>query len=256
MSVYLHLDLSTGRQLAEPVTGWGGPLLALQHLRAALTQGSEAPVAFVTSIVAGLGGAGLARCAAFIVAARSLTLGRDLERRAFLHSYDRAGDADGAVLETVLTGPMVVAQWISAAYYFSTVDPDVFGAGDKVAHNVVAGVAVYQGAGGDLRVGLPRQAVFDGDRPYHEPMRLLVVVDAPRSRIDSVVDRNQVLGDLIDGQWIHLAARDEDGFWLRSPGSGWPRWQAAADAVDAIAAVGPVPPGDAHPPQKEVITRG
>ncbi len=202
---------------------------------------------------------GLARCAAFIVAARSLTLGRDLERRAFLHSYDRAGDADGAVLETVLTGPMVVAQWISAAYYFSTVDPDVFGAGDKVAHNVVAGVAVYQGAGGDLRVGLPRQAVFDGDRPYHEPMRLLVVVDAPRSRIDSVVDRNQVLGDLIDGQWIHLAARDEDGFWLRSPGSGWPRWQAAAhavDAVDAIAAVGPVPPGDAHPPQKEVITRG
>src|SRR5688572_27590936 len=64
MSVYLHLDLSTGRQLAERVTGWGGPLLALRHLRAALMQGSEAPVAFVTSIVAGLGGVGLARCAA------------------------------------------------------------------------------------------------------------------------------------------------------------------------------------------------
>ncbi|MDE3207139.1 MAG: DUF2309 domain-containing protein [Acidobacteriota bacterium] len=208
---------------------------------------------------------GLARCAAFIVADRSLTLGRDLDRRTFLHSYDRDGDADGAVLETVLTGPMVVAQWISAAYYFATVDPDVYGAGDKVAHNVVAGVAVYQGAGGDLRVGLPRQAVFDGDRPYHEPMRLLVVVDAPRSRIDSVVDRNQVLGELIGGQWIHLVARDQDGFWLRRPGSGWQRWQPDADAgdgggegpvADSDAGGGEGPPGQAHPPQKEVITRG
>ncbi len=64
MNVYLHLDLSTGQQRADPVTGWGGPILALHHLRAALLRGAEAPVAFVTSTVAGLGGAGLARCAA------------------------------------------------------------------------------------------------------------------------------------------------------------------------------------------------
>ncbi|GIH09167.1 aldehyde ferredoxin oxidoreductase [Rhizocola hellebori] len=64
MSVYLHLDLSSGRQATEPVTGWGGPLLALHHLRKALAHAEPVPVAFVTSVVAGLGGVGLARCAA------------------------------------------------------------------------------------------------------------------------------------------------------------------------------------------------
>lgn len=183
---------------------------------------------------------GLARCAAFIVGPRRLTAGVDLERRAFLHSYEPDSDPEGTALETILTGPMVVAQWISAAYYHSTVDPDILGAGDKVAHNVVAGMGVYQGAGGDLKLGLPRQAVFDRDRAHHEPMRLLVVVAAPRTRIDEVIARNPVLGELIDGEWVHLAARDTGRFWRRGMGGDWQAWPGRAGSR-----TGSVPPDQA-----------
>ena len=74
---------------------------------------------------------------------------------------------------------MVVAHWINMQYYFSTVDPDVFAAGDKTVHNIVAGVGVTEGAGGDLKVGLPLQSLFVEDRAFHEPLRLLTVVEAP-----------------------------------------------------------------------------
>ena len=171
---------------------------------------------------------GLARCAAFVVGPRRLTTGTDLQRRVFLHSYEPGLDPDGASLESILSGPMVVAQWISASYYHSTVDPDVLGAGDKVAHNVVAGVGVYQGAAGDLKLGLPRQSVFDNDGNYHEPMRLLVVVAAPLGRIDGVIARSPVVAQLVEGGWVHLAARDGDRFWLRRPGGEWAPWQPAA----------------------------
>lgn len=173
---------------------------------------------------------GLARCAAFIVGPRRLTAGIDLERRVFLHSYEPDGDPDGSVLEAILTGPMVVAQWISAAYYHSTVDPEILGAGDKVAHNVVAGIGVYQGVGGDLKLGLPRQAVFRGNGPYHEPMRLLVVIAAPRDRIDAVIARQAVLGELADGGWVNLVAREHDTSWLRRPGGEWRCWKHADPA--------------------------
>ncbi len=171
---------------------------------------------------------GLARCAAFVVGPRRMTAGTDLERRVFLHSYEPGLDPDGASLESILGGPMVVAQWISAAYYHSTVDPEVLGAGDKVAHNVVAGVGVYQGAGGDLKLGLPRQSVFGTNGAYHEPMRLLVIVAAPRGRIDDVISRSPVVAQLVDGSWVRLVARDGERFWMRRPGAGWRPWQPTA----------------------------
>lgn len=57
-------------------------------------------------------------------------------------------------------------------------------------------------------------------------MRLLTVVGAPRERLDGVVSRNPVLRELFDGQWVHLAARDDDrDHWqLRRPGGDWARW--------------------------------
>lgn len=182
---------------------------------------------------------GLARCAAFVVGPRRLTAGVDLQRRVFLHSYEAADDPDGTVLEGILAGPVVVAHWISAAYYHSTVAPETLGAGDKVAHNVVAGIGVQEGAGIDLRLGLPLQSVFAGAAPYHEPMRLLVLVAAPRDRIDAVIARSAVPQRLVDGEWVHLVGRDRDRFWLRRPGGGWEPWSAPA----AI----PAPTATAHP---------
>jgi uncharacterized protein YbcC (UPF0753/DUF2309 family)/NADH:ubiquinone oxidoreductase subunit 5 (subunit L)/multisubunit Na+/H+ antiporter MnhA subunit len=173
---------------------------------------------------------GLARNAAFIVAPRAATAGVDLEGRCFLHSYDPGVDPDGVALETILTAPMVVAHWINAQYYFSTVDPAVLSAGDKTAHNIVAGIGVVQGAGRDLRVGLPLQSLYDGERAYHEPMRLLVVVQAPLALLETVIARNPVLRELFDGRWVHLAAREDpsDSWKIRRPDGTWDCWSPAA----------------------------
>jgi uncharacterized protein YbcC (UPF0753/DUF2309 family) len=153
----------------------------------------------------------------------------NLDRRCFLHSYDSDVDSGGTVLETILTAPMVVAHWINAQYYFSTVDPEVLSAGDKTAHNIVAGVGVLQGAAGDLQVGLPLQSIFDGNRPFHEPMRLLTVVQAPQERLESIIARHALLSELFDGCWVHLVARDNphDRWKIRRPGGGWKDWEPA-----------------------------
>ncbi len=169
---------------------------------------------------------GLARNAAMIIGSRRITAGINLEGRCFLHSYDSATDTDGFALETILTAPMVVAHWINAQYYFSTVDSNVYCAGDKTIHNIVGGIGVVQGVGGDLRLGLPKQSLFDKNQPFHEPMRLLTIVEAPQNLLDTVIKRNPVLRQLFDGEWVNLAAREnENENWkLRKPGGSWISW--------------------------------
>jgi uncharacterized protein YbcC (UPF0753/DUF2309 family) len=177
---------------------------------------------------------GLAGNAAFVVGPRSITAGLDLACRVFLHSYDAESDRDGSALETIMTAPLVVGVWISAQYYFSAVDPDQFGAGDKTLHNPVGGIGVVLGEGGDLQVGLPAQAVGVGDRRMHQSMRLLAVIQAPIERIDAIIQRNQVLQDLIGGKWMTVAGRSPgDEQWsLRTPGGTWTPWSPADDTVD------------------------
>ena len=177
---------------------------------------------------------GLAGNAAFVVGPRSITAGLDLACRVFLHSYDAEADSDGSALETIMTAPLVVGQWISAQYYFSAVDPDQFGAGDKTLHNPVGGIGVVLGEGGDLQVGLPAQAVGIGDRRMHEPLRLLAVIQAPLERIEGIIQRNQVLQELIGGKWITVAGRSHgDEHWsIRSADGTWTTWSPADDSVD------------------------
>jgi len=168
---------------------------------------------------------GLAGNAAFIVAPRSVTRGIDLQRRTFLHSYDAEVDVDGSALETILTAPLVVAQWINCQYYFSTVAPRVFGAGTKTIHNVVGTVGVIAGHNGDLQLGLPWQSVSDGQRLLHEPQRLLAVVQAPYARIEEIVARNPILQQLFGNDWVALAARAQpDEPWQRWTRAGWRPW--------------------------------
>lgn len=166
---------------------------------------------------------GLAGCAAFIVGSRELTAGRDFGSRTFLHSYDASADPDDEALTLILTAPLVVAHWIASQYYFSAVAPEQFGAGTKISHNVVGGIGVLSGPGGDLRGGLPWESVAVGDRLEHEPQRLLAVVDAPCGRIDGVLAGAPQVERLIDGEWITLVARDRaDAPWMRRlPGGGW-----------------------------------
>ncbi|QPQ54286.1 DUF2309 domain-containing protein [Allosphingosinicella flava] len=152
---------------------------------------------------------GLSGNAAFIVAPRSLTSHIDLGGRAFLHSYDWEADGEGTALATILTAPMVVAQWINCQYFFSTVDNERYGSGDKVTQNVVGGIGVVQGNGGDLRIGLPRQSLFTDDGvPFHVPQRLLTIVLAPFDRVEAVVASNDILARLFGNGWVTLVVID------------------------------------------------
>ena len=172
---------------------------------------------------------GLAGNGAFIIGPRSITADHDLCGRSFLHSYVAERDPDGVALETIMTAPLVVAQWISSQYYFSTVEPDIFGAGDKMLHNPVGGVGVVVGQGGDLAVGLPMQSVMLGEQRAHDPLRLLAVVQAPLDRIEGIILRNSGLRDLVEGEWIHVMARatDNDPWSFRTPSGGWEPWHLA-----------------------------
>jgi uncharacterized protein YbcC (UPF0753/DUF2309 family) len=176
---------------------------------------------------------GLANNAAFIVGPRSMTKGIDLKGRAFLHSYDAGIDPDGAALETILTAPLVVAQWINCQYYFSAVDPDTFGAGTKTIHNVVGGgIGVLAGHNGDLQTGLPLQSVSVGSQLIHEPIRLLAIVQAPLDRIDVLIERNTVLQHLFGNGWVALAARQAPNDpWQRHTSRGWQPWTTTKEHV-------------------------
>lgn len=154
---------------------------------------------------------GLAGCRSFIAAPRHRTLGVDLGGTAFLHSYDWRLDEGFGVLELILTAPVVVASWISLQYYASTVEPHLFGSGNKTLHNVVGRLGVLEGNGGDLRIGLPWQSVHDGHGLQHEPLRLNVVVEAPTAAIDEILANHDHVADLFDHGWIQLLTMDDDG---------------------------------------------
>ena len=159
---------------------------------------------------------GLSSNTAFVVGRRGLTKGLNLGGRIFLHSYDFREDPSNRLLEVVLTGPQVVAQWINMEHYFSTTDNEVYGSGSKVYHNVVGRIGIMSGPWSDLRLGLARQTVMNGDVPYHEPMRLLTIVEAPRERIERLIPRHEVLQHFYHNEWVHLVALDpEDGIWYR-----------------------------------------
>ncbi|QGX98554.1 DUF2309 domain-containing protein [Roseovarius faecimaris] len=165
---------------------------------------------------------GLAGCAAFIAAPRAATAGKDLGGRAFLHSYDWSADEGFGTLELIITAPVVVASWISLQYYGSSVMPDVFGGGNKLIHNVVGGIGVIEGNSGRLRPGLPWQAVHDGERLMHDPLRLSVMIEAPRDAIIDVLERHPEVRDLFDNGWLHLFTLKEGKVDARyRPGLQW-----------------------------------
>lgn len=148
---------------------------------------------------------GLARNAAFIVGPRRLTQSLDCDGRCFLHSYDWQIDESGQLLETILTAPMVVAQWINHQYFFSTLDNVAYGSGSKITHNVIGKIGVMQGNASDLMHGLALQSVhWTDEKEFHQPMRLLTVVFAPRQRVMEIILKNDVLQKLFFNEWVHL----------------------------------------------------
>jgi uncharacterized protein YbcC (UPF0753/DUF2309 family) len=140
-----------------------------------------------------------------------------LKGRAFLHDYDHAKDPAGEVLTLIMTAPMVVAHWISMQYHASTVDNLRYGSGNKTLHNVVGShIGVFEGNGGDLRIGLPWQSLHDGHTLRHCPVRLAVVIEAPTHAIDAVLARHAGVRQLLDHGWLQLYQISPAGTSLRA----------------------------------------
>ncbi len=156
---------------------------------------------------------GLAGNASFLIAPRKRSLGVVLEGKSFLHDYDASQDADGSVLELLMTAPMLVTHWINWQYHASTCEPVRLGSGNKVLHNVVGGnLGVFEGNGDDLRIGLSKQSLHDGERWVHEPLRLTVVIDADQAAIDAVIGKHLIIKQLLDNGWLHLWRFTQTGF--------------------------------------------
>jgi uncharacterized protein YbcC (UPF0753/DUF2309 family) len=175
---------------------------------------------------------GLSGNTAFIIGRRELTKGLNLSGRVFLQSYDYREDPTDRWLEVLLTAPQVVAQWINMEHYFSAVDNDVYGSGSKIYHNVVGRIGIMSGPWSDLRLGLAWQTVMNDELPYHEPMRLMTLVEASRPRIEKLIARHEILQHFYHNEWVHLAALDpEDGTWYRYMPSGvWRRVKHPSEA--------------------------
>ena len=154
---------------------------------------------------------GLANNAAFVIAPRARSMHAMLGGRCFLHDYDARNDTDGSVLELLMTAPMLVTHWINWQYHASTCDPQRLGSGNKVLHNVVGGhIGVFEGNGGDLRIGLSKQSLHNGERWVHEPLRLTVVIDAPAQAIEAVIQKHAAVRQLLDNGWLHLWRFDDN----------------------------------------------
>ena len=154
---------------------------------------------------------GLAGCSTFIVAPRERSKGIDLQGKSFLHSYNWQADKNFSILELIMTAPMVVTSWINLQYYGSTVDNKNYGSGNKTLHNVTAGLGVLEGYSGDIRVGLPMQAVHDGKCFQHEPLKLKVIIEAPIDEMNKILEKHEAVRNLCDNGWIYLHAMDENG---------------------------------------------
>jgi len=138
------------------------------------------------------------------VGQRTWSRGLFLDRRAFLASYDPSiDDENGKILERILQAAIPVCGGISLEYYFSTVDPEVYGSGSKLPHNITALAGVMTGAASDLRPGLSAQMV-----EIHEPMRILFVVQTTPSIMHRIVHDNAAIRSLVQGKWVQLALID------------------------------------------------
>ena len=170
---------------------------------------------------------GLSRNAYFIIGRRSLTKAFSLDGRAFLHSYDYRVDSKLLLLENILTGPLVVGQWINMEHYFSTVDNENYGSGSKVYHNVAGRFGVMTGNQSDLRTGLPAQTVLADGRPYHEPMRLITVIEAPFDHVVKAIYRVSSVKSLMHKGWIRVLIRDpQTGMTHLYSDGEWHEYQA------------------------------
>jgi uncharacterized protein YbcC (UPF0753/DUF2309 family) len=136
-----------------------------------------------------------------VVGRRSSTRGLFLDRRAFLVSYEPDGDPDGQRLSALLQAVVPVCAGINLEYLFSTIDTTGYGCGNKIVHNIASLVGVMDGHKSDLRTGLSWQMV-----EIHEPVRLLMVIEAEPGTLARLLGDQPTLARLVRNHWLQLVA--------------------------------------------------
>lgn len=145
------------------------------------------------------------RVAMAIFGQRYLTKDLYLNRRAFLNSYEWKNDPDGRILANIMIAAVPVTVNINMDYYFSHVDNEKFGSGSKLPLNVTSLIGVMTGARSDLRIGLARQMI-----EIHEPMRIMVIIEAPRERVMKIVNGHPRLKKMVYHFWMKLVIKDPE----------------------------------------------
>ena len=160
-----------------------------------------------------------------------MSRGTFYDRRVFMISYDYTTDPSGEVLERLLLANGPVGAGINLEYYFSTVDNDNYGCGSKITHNITGMFGVMDGAGSDLRTGLPKQMI-----EIHEAMRLQVVVEASVEMLTMIYTRQPPLQELIGNGWLLVSAMDPESgeITLFKPDRGFVPWQGQSSALPTV----------------------
>ncbi len=141
-----------------------------------------------------------------MVGRRERTRGLYLDRRCFLTSYDPTQDDEQhSILARILAAAVPVCEGINMQYSLSYIDNTGWACGTKLPHNVTSLLGVMDGAASDLRPGLPWQSV-----EIHEPVRLLFVIETTPEAMFSIMERNELVGRILQNGWAQLAVLDPD----------------------------------------------
>lgn len=138
-----------------------------------------------------------------VVGPRNFGIGLPKDHGLFLHSYEHSEDQNGEVLGKILSAVIPVCGGINLEYFFSRIDPEVYGAGNKLPQNVVGIFGVMTGIESDLRTGLPMQMT-----ETHTPVRLLLVVVQKKEILNQAIARQPQLLPWVDNGWVHLISQD------------------------------------------------
>ena len=140
---------------------------------------------------------------------------------------DMTREGETAVVRTSvrmeLSGTNALARALLRIDNTESVSPeDLVDAFGEVANVVGGNVGVFEGNGGDLRIGLPMQSLHDGESFRHTPLRLSVFIQAPQDPIDAIIAKHATVRHLLDNEWLTVfRLADGEGVWRYLPGGRW-----------------------------------
>ncbi|QDT27538.1 hypothetical protein Enr10x_28560 [Gimesia panareensis] len=152
----------------------------------------------------------LAGKAAFVIASQQYIRENDLEANTLLCRYDHSHDPEGIVLEKIMTAPMIFAHCKNMQSYASAVDNHQSESSLKSLQNVLVDIGILSGTDGAITTDSPWQSLQTGSKFDHKPIRLHVVIAAPRYLIEKIISKHQNIMNLLSSNWMHLVSLDEE----------------------------------------------